>query len=159
MIRFVKISIFIGFILAFNSIAAQEIINFQELENRVLQKNDTLYVVNFWATWCKPCIAELPAFEKAGKHFKENPVKILLISLDFKSDFERVRTFIKNKEIQSESLLLSSGNPNDWINKIDISWSGAIPATIFYKNKEKVNFHEGDYTFETLNKTIHNYTH
>lgn len=159
MIKAITITVAVSLILGFNSISAQELINFRDLENRVLKQNDTLYVVNFWATWCKPCIAELPAFEKAGKHFKKNPVKILLISLDFKSDIERVRAFVKDKEIQSESLLLSAGNPNDWINKIDLSWSGAIPATVFYKNNKKINFHEGDFSFETLRNTIYSHIH
>ncbi len=133
------------FLLA-SGLKAQDVIDFEGLQKRIEKQNDTLYLVNFWATWCKPCIAELPFFENASESLRDKPIKVLLVSLDFKSDLERVSEFIQKKQISTEVVLLSAGNPNDWIDKIDPSWSGAIPATVFYKNKIKLAFHEGDYT-------------
>jgi thiol-disulfide isomerase/thioredoxin len=61
------------------------VFDFTKFENRILHKNDTLYIVNFWATWCKPCIEELPIFEKVAQTYTEQPVKIILVSQDAKT--------------------------------------------------------------------------
>ncbi len=102
-----------------------------------LSGRDTLYVANFWATWCKPCVQELPAFDSLYAETKNRPVKILLVSLDFKEDLDKkVNPFLKNKDIQAECVLLDEINGNDFINKISPQWSGAIPATrISYNGK------------------------
>ncbi len=59
-------------------------VTLEQLQEKVIRPaNDTLYVVNFWATWCKPCVAELPYFEEAGEKYKSEKIKVLLVSLDF----------------------------------------------------------------------------
>jgi thiol-disulfide isomerase/thioredoxin len=132
-----------------------EVITLEQLRAKTIQpNNDTLYVVNFWATWCKPCVGELPGFEAAGKKFADKAVKIELVSLDFISDKESVNQFIQEKNIQSNVYLLQAGDPNIWIDKIDTTWSGAIPATVLYKNGKKVYFHEGDFTQQVLDSLI-----
>ncbi len=121
------------------------IFDLPQYQNRVLQKNDTLYVVNFWATWCKPCVEELPLFQTATIAYKDKPVKIILVSQDAKSRVFGVEQFLNMRKYTTECFLLSAGNPNIWIEKIEPKWSGTIPATILYKNGENVNFHEGDF--------------
>lgn len=93
-------------------------------------------VVNFWATWCKPCIQELPSFDSLT--LSNNTCKVLLVSLDFKEDIEKkVNPFLKKNKVQSDCILLDEINGNDYINKISEQWSGAIPATLFiYKGKK-----------------------
>jgi len=129
-------------------------VSLPELNEQVLQTDDTLYVVNFWATWCKPCVTELPFFENANKQFAAQKVKVVLVSLDFLKDKEKVKTFIANKQIESQVFHLNEKNPNSWLGKVDTSWSGAIPATVFYKNKKKVHFHEGEFTQHELDSII-----
>ncbi len=133
------------------------VVNFEEFE-KLTQKssNDTLYVVNFWATWCKPCVKELPYFENAALKFNKEPVKIILVSLDFPSEKNRVDEFVLKNKLRNKVMLLNAGNPNNWINKVDTIWSGAIPATIFYKKGKKVLFKEGDVEEEELNLMISN---
>ncbi|HUM52696.1 MAG TPA: TlpA disulfide reductase family protein [Chitinophagales bacterium] len=121
------------------------IFDLPQYQNRVLQKNDTLYVVNFWATWCKPCVEELPLFQTATIAYKDKPVKIILVSQDAKSRVFGVEQFLNMRKYTTECFLLSAGNPNIWIEKIEPRWSGTIPATILYKNGENVNFQEGDF--------------
>lgn len=117
--------------------------NFDDFEQEYLQpKNDTCYVINFWATWCIPCVKELPYFEELNAKYKNDKVKVLLVSLDFTN--EQVVSFITKKKIKSEVVLLSDSKTNDWINKVDTTWSGAIPITLFIKGQEK-NFYEKDY--------------
>lgn len=100
--------------------------------------NDTLYVINFWATWCKPCVQELPAFDSLYAESKSTKVKVLLVSLDFTEDIEtKVKPFLIKKNIQAECILLDEVNGNDFVNKISSNWSGAIPATLFKKGKQQ----------------------
>ena len=132
------------------------VFDFTKYENRILHKNDTLYIVNFWATWCKPCIEELPIFEKVAQTYTQQPVKIILVSQDAKTRAAQVNDFLQKNKYTSESFILSAGNPNVWIDKIDSNWSGTIPMTLFYKNGNKIYFHEGDYeSYDELEKIIH----
>jgi len=130
-----------------------QVYSLEQLQKRV-NHNDTLYVVNFWATWCKPCVEELPDFDQASIHFQNKPVKIILASLDFLKDSLRVQSFIERKKIYSEAILFSAGNPNSWIDMIDASWQGSIPATVMYKNSQKHFFKEGSMNFSELEQQI-----
>ncbi len=132
-------------------------LSLQQLESKTLLANDTLYIVNFWATWCKPCVQELPFFEEAGTKFAESPVKILLVSLDMISDIQKVDAFAAAHLRKNEVYLFRGANPDVWINAIDPQWSGAIPATAFYRNGKKLRFHEGDFTQPELFDLIHSF--
>jgi thiol-disulfide isomerase/thioredoxin len=120
---------------------------FHEFEKDFLQpkNNDTIYIVNFWATWCVPCVKELPYFEELNIKYANKKVKICLVSLDFpKSVDSRLVPFIAKKNIKNKVVLLADSKTNDWIDKVDPSWSGSIPITLFLKGKNKV-FYEKDY--------------
>lgn len=123
-----------------------------------LQKdNDTTYVVNFWATWCVPCVEELPYFEQLNAEYKDKKVKVILVSLDMSKQVERrLIPFIRNKKIQSKVVLLSDPDANAWIEKVDKSWSGAIPATVIYK-KQNRKFYERSFTYEALEKEVNQF--
>ncbi|MBP9151705.1 MAG: redoxin domain-containing protein [Flavobacteriales bacterium] len=123
------------------------IINVNQLESRLENGADTTFVVNFWATWCGPCVKELPFFETLGANNSSEKFKVLLVTLDFVENLEsKVIPFISNKEIKSEVLLLDEGNPNEWIPRVSEKWSGAIPATIFVNTQKKTrHFHEGSF--------------
>lgn len=132
-------------------------VNYEELQS-VLQKEDgKLYVVNFWATWCKPCIEELPHFMEVNEKFKDNPnYKMILVSLDSAKQLNtKVKKFIENNNLKVDVYLLDDNKKmNEWIPATDPSWSGAIPATIFYKNKKKVHFQEMQMTKYELEDII-----
>ncbi|RAR46311.1 TlpA disulfide reductase family protein [Flavobacterium lacus] len=128
--------------------------NFDGLQPYLNQKNDTVYVINFWATWCVPCVKELPHFEKLNQKYKGGKFKMILVSLDFPKMIEsRVIPFIKNKNLQAEVVVLNDPDANTWIEKVAKEWSGAIPATIIYKN-EKRRFYEQSFTEEELETEI-----
>lgn len=131
-----------------------DVLNFNEFEPRLLKNNDTTYVINFWATWCIPCVKELPYFEKINKDFKLDKFKLILVSLDFKSSIKSsLIPFIEKKDISSEVIVLSDPNANEWINKVNNSWTGSIPATIIY-NKNFYFFKEGSMDYDELNEII-----
>jgi thiol-disulfide isomerase/thioredoxin len=107
-----------------------KIIKLAELKALMESPSDKIKVINFWATWCAPCVKELPLFEKLGQ---EQPnVKVTLISMDLDLDPnpEKVYRFIARKKLQSEVLILDEKDPNSYIDQIDKNWSGALPATI-----------------------------
>jgi thiol-disulfide isomerase/thioredoxin len=103
-----------------------------------IDSNDTMYVLNFWATWCKPCVQELPTFDSLYAQTKSNNIKLILVCLNFSEELNtKVNPFLKNKNTLTECVLLDEVNGNDYINKISESWTGAIPATYFqYGNKK-----------------------
>jgi len=119
------------------------IITFDELEHRLGRGGDTTFVVNLWATWCGPCVRELPYFEALDR----SRAKVLLVSLDFEEVLaSKVIPFLEKKEITSEVALLEQGDPNEWIPRMSETWSGAIPATLFVNTAKDVrNFHEGSF--------------
>lgn len=129
--------------------------NFDTLEKEYLSiTNDTTYIINFWATWCKPCVKELPAFERIGEAYVDKHVKVVLVSLDFPENIEtRVLPFIEKNGLKSEVILLDDPDANAWIPKVDSEWSGAIPATIIL-NKKMKSFYERSFSFEELEKEL-----
>ena len=128
--------------------------NYEGLEVFLKKKNDTIYVINFWATWCAPCIKELPHFENIGKQYAKDKIKIILVSLDFpKKVVSNLIPYIKRKQLQSEVIHLDDPDANSWIEKVNETWSGAIPATIIYKN-DSYSFYEQSFTFEELEKEV-----
>lgn len=122
-------------------------LNYTELKPLLNQRGDKIYVVNFWATWCAPCIKELPYFEVLNQR---QDVEVLLVSLDFPKHKEsRLLPFIKKNKLQSKVVLLDDADENYWINDIHPNWSGAIPATIVYNN-DKRDFYERSFTQNEL---------
>ncbi|MCF8372429.1 MAG: TlpA family protein disulfide reductase [Bacteroidales bacterium] len=135
-----------------NSLGQIKEYNFQEFEPLLHKQTDSIYVVNFWATWCSPCVAELPSFEKLNQNFKNQKVKVLLVSLDFPKHKEsRLIPFVKKNNLQSEVIFLNDVNANAWINKVDPNWSGAIPFTVIY-NAEQRKYYERSFNYEELIK-------
>ncbi len=121
---------------AFSSFGQEaRIVNLQELKEAIGAPGEGVRVINFWATWCGPCVKELPYFEKVGKERKD--VEIILVStdLDLDPNPEKVHRFVKRKNLTSKVLILEVQQSNDWIDQLDKEWSGALPATIVFNSK------------------------
>lgn len=128
--------------------------NFGQLEPLLNKRNDTTFVINFWATWCKPCVKEMPDLLKADQKFKNEKFKLILVSLDFDIHLEsKVLPFINKYDIESEVILLNDNKQHLWIDKVNKDWSGAIPITIVF-NEDFYFFREGEITFDELNELI-----
>lgn len=135
-----------------------EVLNFAEFEPLLRHNDDTIYVINFWATWCAPCVKELPNFQEIHDTYSTKNVKVILVSLDFPDKLKSTLIpFVKNRNLSPQVILLDDPDENSWIPKIDESWSGAIPATLIY-NKNKRAFYEQSFTKENLFKEIEKFT-
>ncbi len=128
--------------------------NFEQLKPLLHQQNDTVYVVNFWATWCAPCIKEVPYFEQIAKKYKNEKVKVLMVSMDFPKQLEsRLIPFIEKQQMKNEVILLDDPRQNDWIPQVDEEWTGALPATLIYKQSDR-KFYQKEFTLEELDQAI-----
>ena len=126
------------------------LLSIDQLNSRLVNGGDTTYVVNLWATWCAPCIKELSDFEKFQDHYKQEKIKVLLLSVDYISTIDsRVRPFVDKRKITNEVFVLNEENQQEYIDRIDPNWSGTIPATLFV-NRYKRNFIEKEVTLTEL---------
>jgi thiol-disulfide isomerase/thioredoxin len=127
------------------------------LNNLLVSDPDSIiYVVNFWATWCKPCIEEMPYFNRLLEETKNLPVKIYLVSCDMRKVYDlKLGSFTEQKGIKPEVVWMSEQNANNWIDFVDPEWSGALPATIItLPNKYFKWFKEGETTYTELNEKV-----
>lgn len=109
-----------------------------QLEARINQAGNATIVVNFWATWCKPCVEELPSFEELRNRYANQNVQVILVSLDFKSHIEKkLIPFLKAQKLQSEVILFADQDANNWIPRVFEAWDGAIPATLVVKGAKR----------------------
>lgn len=153
---FKRIFLFIFLSVLFLQARAQnvDLISLDQMEKRFARGGDTTFVVNFWATWCAPCIAELPYFEKLQFSYRSEPLKVLLVSLDMRSKIlSDVEPFVKKKGFQTEVFLLDESNQQEYIDKVSKEWSGAIPATLVIKKSVGFRkFYEKEFTYLELEK-------
>jgi thiol-disulfide isomerase/thioredoxin len=130
---------------------ALKVFNFNELEAYFKTKDaNKTFVINFWATWCAPCVKELPYFEALNAKYSNKNVEVILVSLDFPKQIEsKLIPFLDKHGLQSEVVVLNDVDSNTWIPKVNKNWSGAIPATIIY-NENKTAFYERSFNFKEL---------
>lgn len=132
-----------------------EVIKLPQLEIEMKNSSSEITVINFWATWCKPCIEEIPMLEEFSQQNQPQDAQVLLVSMDFASQKELVNQFVKTKEIKTRVVLLDETDYDSWISKIDSTWSGAIPATIIINNTtRKTIFYEGSLSRDLLLEKI-----
>ena len=153
-LRFILIS---ALVLVFQPVVSQEIktySSFDKFAPLLDKKNDTTYVINFWATWCRPCVKELPYFQKLNDEYRGKKVEVILVSLDFGERVdERVKNFLEKRDFSMRTVILDDANSNSWIDKVDTSWTGAIPATLIY-NAQRRNFYEQSFSYDELKKAL-----
>ncbi len=131
--------------------------NFDDLEKKLIFHEDTVYVINFWATWCEPCVRELPYFEAFHLKHIHQPFKVILLSLDFKKQIDsHLIPFLNKNNITSTIWLLTDTKYNKWMNKINEEWSGSIPATWLVSGGQHHFIEKDFHSLEALETYIFN---
>ena len=127
-----------------------EVVDFEGLYSKIDLSVDKTYVINFWATWCAPCVKELPHFEEVNKEFKDKNTEVILVSLDFPSQIEsKLKPYLKKNKIKSKVILLDDSKMNTWVPKVSEQWDGGIPATLIV-NASNYNFYPKPFKKEEL---------
>ena len=126
------------------------LITIDQLNNRINKGLDTTFVINFWATWCSPCKKELPYFIQFENDYKKDKLKVLLISVDFKSVINSsVVPYLKKIKKRQDLFLLDEKSEQEYIDRVDKNWSGAFPAPLFVKAGNR-KFFENEFTYPQL---------
>lgn len=126
------------------------LISVDQLNERISKGLDTTFVINFWATWCSPCKKELPYFIQFENDYKKDKLKVLLISVDFKSVINSaVVPYLKKIKKRQGLFLLDEKSEQEYIDRVDKNWSGALPATLFIKAGKRT-FFENEFTYPQL---------
>jgi len=128
---------------------------FTGLEKEIAAYGGQTLVINFWATWCRPCVEELPDFEKFRAAYADKGVEVWLINLDFNSAVETtVKEFVRKRGLLSRIIHLTDTDPNEWIDRVDKNWGGNIPATLVYKSGQRLSFHPEQLSYAELVRII-----
>lgn len=115
------------------------VVKIDQLKRLIDQPDDTLRVINFWATWCAPCVKELPHFDAVQRKYKADKVRVLLVSVDDRADLAtKVKPFLQRRKVQARVVLLDESDPNVWIDQIAPEWSGALPMTLILNGQKKI---------------------
>src|SRR5215203_4460215 len=134
--KLINLYFILSFIILSLNVTAQEIPKWkiQDLENYIREADKPL-IVNFWASFCKPCIEEIPYFQRHVKKYQGKGVELLLVSLDLKEDYSKIEKFATKYKFTSSIVYLNETNADIFCPKIDEKWSGAIPASLFVNNR------------------------
>ncbi len=128
--------------------------DFEEFEKFLHIENDQVYIINFWATWCQPCVEELPHFESINTTYKHKGVNVVLVSFDKPSEVDsKLIPYLTKHDIRSEVVMLSDANIKSWKDRVDPHWARSIPITIIY-NKDKRRFYERTFSLDELKHEV-----
>jgi thiol-disulfide isomerase/thioredoxin len=146
----------ISFLLFAISVGAQvKAIKITELE-KTIKESTTPMIVNFWATYCVPCIEEIPYFQDMAKKYKSKGVSLLLVSLDLKAAYPaKIDAMAKKLKLTAPIVWLNETNADYFCPKVDSSWSGGLPASLFVNNTAGYRkFYEDEVSKQTLENEI-----
>lgn len=115
-----------------------QIVKIEELKKVYVKPNDTTYVINFFATWCGPCIQEMPVLNKFYEDHLNTNIQLIYVSLDNASALKKLPSKVKKYNIKAPVYLLNESSDFSWLPYIDRRWQGSIPATMIVNNKKNV---------------------
>lgn len=103
---------------------------------QAIAKADKPTIFNFWATFCAPCLEEIPHFQKLVKQYEKEGVQLILVNLDAEETYKKLPAFTKRFSITAPVRFLDETNADAFCPVVDAKWSGAIPASLFVNNKK-----------------------
>jgi thiol-disulfide isomerase/thioredoxin len=111
------------------------------------QQSGQAVVVNFWASYCVPCLEELKYFESVQAKYASANVKVIFVNLDFPQHLQsRVMPVVKRERLQAEVVLLSDQDGDTWIPEVCPEWQGGLPFTkVMSQNNAQILYHQGKF--------------
>jgi thiol-disulfide isomerase/thioredoxin len=113
---------------------------------RTLMKNDSgkLRLINIWATWCGPCVIEIPELVNINRMYRGRPFEMITISADSLNKKDDVLKFLKDKQVSCKNYQFSGEDKTELGDAVDKNWEGGIPYTVIVKpNGEILYRHTG----------------
>jgi thiol-disulfide isomerase/thioredoxin len=149
------------FVIDFNPASGQELkfIKEADLEEIINNPDNKLHVINFWASWCPPCVKEMPVFQDAALSYNATEIKFIMVSLDYPDKMDsQLIPFLKKHNISLNVYLMMDTDYLKWADKVDPAFQGNIPATLFINNARRIRyFHLGEITGPELKSIIEKY--
>jgi thiol-disulfide isomerase/thioredoxin len=109
-------------------------IKITELESYIARCDHPL-IVSFWATFCVPCVKEIPYFQSTVDRYKDKGVELVLVSLDLPDYYPgRIAAFVKKSGFTARILWLNETDADYFCPRVDPHWSGGIPCSLFINN-------------------------
>ena len=132
------------------------LIDSAKFQNIISNNNGSVLVVNVWATWCLPCVEEMPDLVEITDFYESESVKIIGISIDYPEEIQsKILPFIKNNKLNFPIFVNDFKNDEALINFLNEKWSGAIPATFIYdKTGVQKEFLLGKHSFDGFKNAI-----
>jgi thiol-disulfide isomerase/thioredoxin len=92
-----------------------------------------LRVINVWATWCAPCIAELPEFVTMNRMYRRRPFEMITITMDDMERKDAALGVLKEMHMSSKNYIYSGEDKDKLVANLDPSWEGPPPYTMIIK--------------------------
>jgi len=128
--------------------------SFADVEALFHQTNDTTYVVNFWATWCKPCREEIPFLQQLAQEEADQKLRVVLVSLDTEDGaIARIPAFLNKAAPNLSAIVLTDEDPA-WGKTIDRVWAGNLPTTIIYKGELRYVYRRSFNTYVDVRRAL-----
>lgn len=112
-------------------------------------------LVNFWATWCAPCVAEFHEFVEVNRMYRHRDFEFVAVAMNRPDEESAVLEFLKKKQASNRNLLFGSADRESLINAFDSTWQGEVPYTVLLSPEGKVVYSEkGSVDFLALKRAI-----
>jgi thiol-disulfide isomerase/thioredoxin len=145
--KFVWIAIFI-----FACSSAGKIQKIDDSGIAALGTQKKVVVLNFWATWCQPCVEEIPILIRLQQQHPE--IDVVGISMDEPHQTSAVEEFAKKHGMNYKVMLREGENFETMVNSIDPQWMGGLPATFIFKDGKRTFSKVGLITEQELSKAL-----
>ena len=107
---------------------------------QALRRNDSgkFRLVNFWATWCAPCLVEFHEFVTINRMYRHRDFELVMVSMNRPDEQKTVLEFLKKKEASNRNLIFASADREQLINAFEPEWSGAVPYTVLINPEGRI---------------------